>query len=639
MRCPRCGYQNSNGSTYCGNCGSRLGGHPKRRRWFPVIMIVIAVCAIIAVLGYGAVRNAVSNTDGSGVRGDSLRRETSNGIDDFATADVVHQEEGKQVNGHSWEELFTGTGNTKDFKLSAGDVVTFGNYEQDNNRHNGAEPIQWNVLDVQENKALLLSLYALDSQPYNRSYGPSTWEECTLRSWLNSTFLEAAFTAEEKASILMTEVDNSRLQNNKKWNVKVCDNTEDLIFLLSYADTDRYFANEAARICTPTNYAVSMGADVRTLDDGITGAGWWWLRSPGEDSTQASFVNFDGTRYTNYVGNEYLSVRPALWFDLEMCGSADGSELSVCPTETKSVAANRPVLKADYEISTDKEMLGEPIPVHTVFGSTISRECIDSIQFLNSLADAPKDAWDVSEAEDGSVLAWVTPTSEYRYDLFIAGEGGVWAPEDCTYLFAEYRWMESLDFNNAFFVENCKTMQGMFYHDQYLTELDFHDWDTSSVENMREMFCFCSSLEQLDLSRFHTSSVTNMRDMFMRCESMKELDLSSFDTSSVTDMSGMFFQSWYLEKLNLSSFDTSKVANIGGMFFGCESLKKLDISSFDTSSAEESMGIFSGSLQLSELKVGSKFDVSILREEADRIPYMTEGGTINGYPWESFLKQ
>lgn len=196
------------------------------------------------------------------------------------------------------------------------DVLRFGHYEQDGLRSNGAEPIAWRVLDVQDGKALLISLYALDSQPYNRTYGSITWEECTLRNWLNSTFIETAFTEKEKAAILMTEVDNSTYQNNPEWHAKVGNNTEDKIFLLSYADVDRYFDNYEDRICTPTDYAVSQGADVRTLDDGKTDAGWWWLRSPGETSSQASFVNVDGTRYTNRVGNGYLAVRPALWIDL-----------------------------------------------------------------------------------------------------------------------------------------------------------------------------------------------------------------------------------------------------------------------------------------------------------------------------------
>lgn len=123
--------------------------------------------------------------------------------------------------------------------------------------------------------------------------------------------------------------------------------------------------------------------------------------------------------------------------------------LPVYPASAESAEANRPVLKSDYEISTDQETLGEAIPAYNVFGSTISKECIDPIKFLSSLTEAPEDAWDVSEVGDRSVLAWITPTSEDRYDLFIAGEGGVWAPEDSTYLFAEYRWMESLDFNNT----------------------------------------------------------------------------------------------------------------------------------------------------------------------------------------------
>ena len=200
--------------------------------------------------------------------------------------------------------------------VSVNDILTFGRYEQDGIRGNGAEDIEWLVLDVQGNKDLLLSRYALDSQPYNSAYGKTTWEACTLRSWLNSTFFDAAFTAEEKASILVTEVDNGASQNNSEWHTKGCNNTEDMVFLLSYNDTDRYFDDRDARICTPTNYAVSMGADTRTLDDGVTDAAWWWLRSPGENETQASFVNFDGTRYTNAVGNGYLSVRPAIWVEI-----------------------------------------------------------------------------------------------------------------------------------------------------------------------------------------------------------------------------------------------------------------------------------------------------------------------------------
>ena len=78
------------------------------------------------------------------------------------------------------------------------DVIVFGRYEQDNDLGNGPEPIEWIVLDTQDGKALLLSKYGLDAVPYNDDNNSAgTWETCTLRTWLNDTFLNAAFTQEE----------------------------------------------------------------------------------------------------------------------------------------------------------------------------------------------------------------------------------------------------------------------------------------------------------------------------------------------------------------------------------------------------------------------------------------------------------
>lgn len=267
------------------------------------------------------------------------------------------------------------------------------------------------------------------------------------------------------------------------------------------------------------------------------------------------------------------------------------------------------VLRSDYDAQSDN---GEAGPTYDVFGSSISKESIASIKFLRSLTGAPKYAWDVSEAGDSSVLAWVTPVGDYgMYDLFIAGDGGVWAPEDCSYLFAGYRWMNSLDFNNAFFVSGCRTMRGMFYRDEFITELDFSGWDTSTVTDMSEMFYFCSSLADFDLNHLDTSSVTDMSYMFARFGGTDTLDLSSLDTSSVTDMSNMFFQSWNLRSLNLSSFDTSSV--------------------------KKSEGFLWGPLELEKLTVGPKFDRKILINSAKTNPFMAENGTINGKPWRTFL--
>ena len=69
-------------------------------------------------------------------------------------------------------------------------------------------------MDYQDGKALLISNKVIDYRPFGR--GTDVWENSGLRSWLNKTFLETAFTEEEQAVIVTTTVDNSEQQNNPK---------------------------------------------------------------------------------------------------------------------------------------------------------------------------------------------------------------------------------------------------------------------------------------------------------------------------------------------------------------------------------------------------------------------------------------
>ena len=110
-----------------------------------------------------------------------------------------------------------------------GSIVTFGRYEQDGDKENGPEEIEWVVLDVQDGKALLLSKYGLEAKPYNTEYTDVTWETCTLRAWLNSDFLNKAFSAEEQSAILTTTVDNSSSQGYNDLNSIDGNNTRDKI--------------------------------------------------------------------------------------------------------------------------------------------------------------------------------------------------------------------------------------------------------------------------------------------------------------------------------------------------------------------------------------------------------------------------
>ena len=194
---------------------------------------------------------------------------------------------------------------------TVGGTVTFGNYEQDNNTSNGPEPIEWIVLDVQGNRSLLVSKYGLDAKPYNNTkYENTTWEQCTLRTWLNGEFLKTAFSEAEQGAILTTAVDNSKAQGYSGYSTNGGNNTQDKIFLLSYAEAWKYFGSDAARQCKPTAYAVAQRAYQSS------GNCWWWLRSPGDYQDAAADVSPGGSRdfYVNF-SNE--AVRPALWVNPE----------------------------------------------------------------------------------------------------------------------------------------------------------------------------------------------------------------------------------------------------------------------------------------------------------------------------------
>ncbi len=67
--------------------------------------------------------------------------------------------------------------------MAVGDIVTFGHYEQDNDTTNGKEPIEWRVLDKNdEGQYLIISEKVLDVQPYNTTNLFITFEKSTIRS-------------------------------------------------------------------------------------------------------------------------------------------------------------------------------------------------------------------------------------------------------------------------------------------------------------------------------------------------------------------------------------------------------------------------------------------------------------------------
>ena len=244
-----------------------------------------------------------------------------------------------------------------------------------------------------------------------------------------------------------------------------------------------------------------------------------------------------------------------------------------------------------------------------VFGSELSRSQIKHVVFLDTLAEAPDHAWDLSLAQNGAVLGWTAEVEPDMYTLYLAGEGGVSSGTSCEWLFYGFTMLESVDFNGCFYTQDAESMSGLFLFCEKLNHLDISTLDTGNVTDMSAMFSHCTSLTELDLSTLNTSKATTMQTMFSSCTGLIQLDISNFDTRNVTNMCQMFHGSSALVTLNLGNLNTSKVTDMSSMFGNCSSLTSLDVSSFDTASVTDMSRMFIGCSALTSLDL-SNFNTS-----------------------------
>ena len=197
----------------------------------------------------------------------------------------------------------------RDVAFQPGKIVQFGRYPQ-TTEGNDDTVVEWQVLDRDGRNALLISRYGLDVQPYTWPHAQVTWEQCTLRIWLNDTFANRAFSQEEQQAILMTTVANG--SDEGYWKTDGGNDTQDKIFLLSYRQAEQYFdvtidndENMKSRM-QPTDYALAHGA----------GKLGWWLRSQGPERDTAARVYSVGALDYDFTGVEEC-VRPALWVNID----------------------------------------------------------------------------------------------------------------------------------------------------------------------------------------------------------------------------------------------------------------------------------------------------------------------------------
>lgn len=283
----------------------------RRKRFFAIATPIVCVCVaftivlttvIIPSFQYRAAIKAIN--DGNIIE---------------AYKDLIALE-GYKDSSEKAAEIFDQFDKEEKLKVAkVGDTLLFGIYEQDNDTSNGKEAIEWLVLAREGNKLLLISNKALEAKVYNSTYEDVTWENCELRTWMNDTFLNTAFSAEEQTKIRSTDVPADK--NPNYYNTDPGNATTDKVFLLSIHEVSKYFTNDEARKCLPTIYAKESNknrvllSSTSTKDNAATC--WWWLRSPGRNQTYTAYiagsgsVNSDGSFSTGVSG-----IRPAIWISL-----------------------------------------------------------------------------------------------------------------------------------------------------------------------------------------------------------------------------------------------------------------------------------------------------------------------------------
>jgi hypothetical protein len=189
-------------------------------------------------------------------------------------------------------------------KPKIGGIIPFGEYD-------------WRVLDVQGDKALIITEDVVEQRQYHREYTEITWKTCDLRKYLNGEF----FSKFDKSRIVPQTIQNP---NNLWYGTSGGNPTQDSVFLLSLDEVCRYFGDSTANLkkgkgSTGSDYYIEDANDKNRVAKNDKGeACWWWLRSPGGSIRDAAIVYLDG--FVSVVGLGVSrgngGVRPALWLKL-----------------------------------------------------------------------------------------------------------------------------------------------------------------------------------------------------------------------------------------------------------------------------------------------------------------------------------
>jgi hypothetical protein len=190
--------------------------------------------------------------------------------------------------------------------LRVGDTFEFGRYDSEKS------PIVWRVLSINDDNLFVVSDKLLENLPFNNTKKDVTWEDSSIRRWLNGAFLSVSFNKNEQKLISLTNVSN---KPNSKYGTSSGNDTQDKIFLLSEEEVNMYLTHAQ---CSPTN----------TLRPKLFG--WrksqyyiYLLRTSGKNSKNVCLVNENGFIWHSFIwsSTDNRGIRPAMNLNLKLIDS------------------------------------------------------------------------------------------------------------------------------------------------------------------------------------------------------------------------------------------------------------------------------------------------------------------------------
>lgn len=183
-------------------------------------------------------------------------------------------------------------GNIDFDKVQIFDIIKFGRYDKENDsllyyKYRSLPEIDWIVLDKQDKKLLLVSKDIIEIYPYEKSLDKekTSWEKCSLNTWLNHNFLDYAFDSEEKNMIIGEEIS-----------------------ILSESEIKKYLLDKRAYFTNYVKYKVE-----RFLDRNKLLKPEWWIRLDSPYKDNFTIVKEDGKLYDMPIFSIGAGVRPMIW--------------------------------------------------------------------------------------------------------------------------------------------------------------------------------------------------------------------------------------------------------------------------------------------------------------------------------------